>query len=376
METTTLKRTPLYGCHQQAGAKFVGFGGWEMPVQYSGVIEEHRTVRSAVGLFDVSHMGEIFVSGPKAFEFLQDVSANDLSKTKPGRAQYSLLLNEQGGVVDDIIIYQLAAEYYLVCVNASNTDKDYEWLTKHNRAGAKIVNRSSEYAQLAVQGPHAAGLLEALLETEESAFSQANFANFAVRVENFGAVELIIARTGYTGEDGFEIFFSADAAALLWDAFLEIGVHFGIKPIGLAARDTLRLEAALPLYGHELRDDIPVLAGTMGWAVKADKPEFVGRDAVLVQKESGCSQKLVGFEVVERGIARDGMKIFAGEREIGWVASGTFGPTVERAVGTAYVASEFAVLDTEISADIRGKLTKIKVVKMPFYKRLREGGKL
>lgn len=345
-----------------------------MPVQYSGLVDEHTAVRNDAGLFDVSHMGEVSVSGDAALDFLQHVTSNDVSKLAPGKAQYSLLTNETGGVVDDIIVYMRGEGDYLLCVNAANTAKDFQWLSDRNTFGANLENVSSDYAQIALQGPKAVKILSQSVDKTEDEFSAAQFPAFTHQtlVHDFGSgeVELLIARTGYTGEDGFEIFVEPGSAPALWDLLVENGQAFGLKPAGLGARDTLRLEACFPLHGHELADDISALESGLGWVVKLDKGEFIGRDALAAEKEQGVKRKLVGLEVFDAGIIRHGAKVFDDSgAEVGLVTSGTKPPTVGKAIGLALVESSRAKLGTELSAEVRGRKLKVKVIKKPFYKR-------
>lgn len=374
-QTGPLKRTPLFENHVSRGARMVPFGGWEMPVQYSGVTDEHHNVRAKAGLFDVSHMGEVTVRGPKALAFLQYVTSNDVSKLTPGRAQYSYLPNPNGGVVDDIIVYQLGRDDYFLCVNASNTDKDFAWLTEQNRSfGVELKNVSADYGQVAVQGPQARTILAKLLSVPGTEVSPENFPSFNVRKFPLSlsgaAVELLVATTGYTGEDGCEIFCPAKVTSELWDRLLEIGAAEGIKPIGLGARDTLRLEACYPLHGHELSDNWSALSSGLGWVTKFQKGDFIGRNILEREKNDGSSQKLVGLEVIEPGIIREGNQLFdASGNEVGWVTSGTKPPTVNKAVGLAMVQTPLAEAGTELTADVRGRKLKVKVIKLPFYKR-------
>lgn len=369
-QVAELRRTPLYQEHAKLGARFTPFGGWEMPVQYSGVIAEHLNVRAHAGIFDVSHMGEIFVRGPQALAFLQYVSTNDLSKLIPGRAQYGMLLYDSGGVVDDIIVYQLASQEFLLCVNASNAEKDFSWLQEHNTFGVELENASDRYAQLAVQGPAAFKILAATLEIPVEQLSLASFAGFSVSQLPSFAGDVIVARTGYTGEDGFEIFCDTNAAVPLWQRLIESGSPQGLKPIGLAARDTLRLEASLPLYGHELRADLTPIAAGFSWAVKMAKGEFIGRHALERESATGPVKKLVGLEVLDRGIIREGNLVYSEtQQEVGWVTSGTKTPSLEQAVGLAYVPASHAMLGIEYLVDVRGRKLRCKIIKTPFYKR-------
>ena len=360
-----MKRTPLYEAHRRAGAKMVEFAGWEMPVQYRGVIEEHLAVRRSAGLFDVSHMGEIEVRGADAVDFCQWISANDVGRMGDGQAQYNLLLNERGGAVDDVIFYRLAAEHFLICVNAANTDKDFNWIASR-AAGKKVEmeNTSARYAQLALQGPAAANILEPLTAADLTTLRAFHFA-FA----DVASVRCLVARTGYTGEDGFELYSSAPDAERLWAALLEAGVSQGLVPAGLGARDTLRLEKAYPLYGHELDDDTTPLEAGLEWVVKFSKPEFIGREALLKQKQEGVKRKLVGLELIDPGIARSGYAVLKDGRSIGRVTSGTKSPSLNRSIALAYVASAEAQTGNELEVEIRGRKAKAKIVPLPFYRR-------
>ncbi len=361
-----LKKTPLYDAHEKHGARFTEFGGWLMPVQYSGLVDEHVTVRTKAGLFDVSHMGEVFVRGPKAVEFLERVTTNNVSRLKDGEAQYSLVLNEKGGVVDDIIIYRLAAAEYLICVNAGNTEKDWAWFQEKNKSiGAELENASAAFGQIALQGPAARAILAAFLGVPAKEVSEASFPAFTFKRVN----DLIIAATGYTGEDGCEIFCPARETPAVWEKLMKCGEPFGLKPAGLGARDTLRLEACYPLHGHELTDDISPLCSGLGWVVHFDK-DFIGKEALVAEKEKGLPYRLVGLEVAERGIIRGETKLFDGnDEECGWVASGTMTPTLNKAVGLGFVRPKYAAVDTELKAQVRERFLKVRVIKKPFYKR-------
>lgn len=368
-----LRRTPLYELHKQLGARFTPFGGWDMPVQYSGLVDEHQCVRSAVGLFDVSHMGEVLVEGAGAEAYLQQLCCNDVSTLNVGQAQYSMLLNEQGGVVDDIIIYKMAADRFFLCVNAANTAKDVAWLEQHTQSDVQVRDVSAEYAQIAVQGPKAEELLELVARVERGAFASGTFPNFTFREVLLAGVagepQCLIARTGYTGEDGFEIFCAPDEAVALLQSLLEFGQALGVKPAGLGARDTLRLEACYPLHGHEISDDITPLEAGLAWVVKLDKGDFIGAEVLRRQKREGLQRQLIGVEVLEPGIVREGAKLYGGEREIGWVTSGTKPPTVNRAIGLAIVDTAYAALGTKFEAEVRGRRLSVAVIKRPFYKR-------
>ena len=373
------KKTVLYDCHKRLGAKFTEFGGWEMPVLYSGLVDEHNTVRQAVGIFDVSHMGEVFVRGDRAEEFLQYVASNDLTKIGPGQAQYSLLLNEKGGVVDDIIIYMIDPKYYLICVNAANTEKDFAWLQSKNTFGVELENKSSAYAQIAIQGPRAREVVAKVLGLSPTEISPTAFRPFTFRIMKWasapGSPEVIVACTGYTGEDGFEIFCPSATGPHLWETLIEIGQPFGLKAAGLGARDTLRLEVCYPLHGHELSDDLPALACGSGWVIKFDKGDFIGRDALLKVKEQGAAQTIVGLEVLDPGIIREGAKLYAddttsleGAKPIGFVSSGTKPPTVGKSVAIGFLPPALSKIGTMVKAEVRGKLLQVQVVKRPFLK--------
>ncbi len=373
------KKTVLYDCHKRLGAKFTEFGGWEMPVLYSGLVDEHNTVRNAVGIFDVSHMGEVFVRGDRAEEFLQYVTSNDVSKLTPGTAQYSLLLNEKGGVVDDIIIYLLSPKNYLICVNAANTDKDFNWLNSKNTFGVKLENKSSEYAQIAIQGPKAREVVSKLLKLPASEVFPSSFRPFTFRVMKWadapGAPEIIVACTGYTGEDGFEIFCPSETGPFLWESLLEVGKSSGIKAAGLGARDTLRLEVCYPLHGHELTDELPATACGAGWVIKFAKGDFIGKQALLDIKAKGPEKTIVGLEVLDPGIIREGAKLYAndvtsleGATPIGFVSSGTKPPTVNRSVAIGFLPPSLSAAGSLVKAEVRGKLLAVKVIPRPFMK--------
>jgi aminomethyltransferase len=345
----------------------VEFAGWDMPVQYAGVMEEHRAVRSAAGLFDISHMGEVRVRGAQAEALLQSLTPNDLSKLPLGRAHYSGLLTEGGTYVDDLLIYRLAADDFLVVVNASNADKDFAWMVAH-AAGydAELTDVSDRYALLALQGPKALEILGPLTSDSVMALRYYGF-----REGEVGGVPALISRTGYTGEDGVELYLAPEDAPRIWRRLLAAGAPFGIQPAGLGARDTLRLEAAMALYGHELDDTTTPWEAGLDWVVKLDKGDFLGREALVAQRAAGSGRRLVGFEVEGRGIARQGHAVVEGGRPIGAVTSGTFSPTLERALGMAYVPIERSAVGTALTLDVRGKELPARVVPMPFYRRER-----
>jgi aminomethyltransferase len=363
------KKTPLHARHIALGARMVPFGGWEMPVEYAGIAAEHMAVRQAAGLFDVSHMGEIEIAGTDAVAALQQITSNDASGLDIGQAQYAALTTHEGTFVDDLLVYRLADTHFLLVVNAANIAKDYTW-TKQEVAGlgdVVVVNASSRYALIALQGPRALEILQPLTGVELDTIHYYRFATGEV-----GNVRATISRTGYTGEDGFELFVPPQTAATVWDALLREGADLGIVPVGLGARDTLRLEAAMRLYGQDMDETSTVLEAGLGWIVAWDKPSFNGREALAAQKATGPTRRLVGFEVVGRGIARRGYQVFrAGHPDdsIGVVTSGTITPYLKRAVGLAYVAHDASHVDTELSIDVRGRRVPAKVVKLPFYKR-------
>ncbi|MEY4615860.1 MAG: hypothetical protein RJB66_820 [Pseudomonadota bacterium] len=359
-----IKRTPLFQEHVNLGAKMVPFAGFEMPVQYLGLKEEHLNVRTNVGLFDVSHMGEIRIKGEKALETTEWLTTNDVSKLKKGEAQYSLLPNDQGGLVDDIIVYCVQPGYeYFVCVNASNKDKDFEWMKAHNK-GAEITDESDRWGQIAVQGPKALPLLDKVLN-----FRVSDIAPFKWEYVQWNGIELMVATTGYTGEKGAEIFVPATAAADLWKALLEVGKNFGVMPIGLGARDTLRLEMKYSLYGHEIDDHINPYSAGLGWVIKPNLKNFIGKEVLVAQKEAGLPLVLVGFKLIEKGIPRQGYTLFSFDnQEMGKVTSGTLSPSTNEPIGLGYVWPQFAKLGSEILVEIRGRKVKAEVVQTPFVR--------
>ena len=364
MSDELLKRTPLIDCHREAGARLVDFAGWEMPVQYSGVVEEHRAVRTAAGLFDVSHMGEVRVTGSEAEAFLQRLAPNDVTKLSQGRAHYSALLSEDGTYLDDMLVYRLGDEDFLLVVNASNEPNDFAWIASHAPDEVKVENVSANYALLALQGPKAEEILRTLTEEDLGALGYYRFSE-----EEVSGRPALISRTGYTGEDGFELYVSPDHAAGLWRQLLEAGEPHGLIPAGLGARDTLRLEAAMALYGHEIDETTTPWEAGLGWTVKMDKGDFLGRSALEAQKESGVTRCLVGFEVTERGIARQGHAVLRDGEPVGRVTSGTWSPTFEKALGMAYVPVDMKEEGTELELEVRRKTLAARVVKLPFYRR-------
>jgi len=357
-------RTPLYDTHVKAGARIVEFAGWEMPVQYAGLLEEHEAVRKRAGLFDVSHMGEVVFRGPNAAQALGRLFTNDLGRLVDGQAQYGCLCRPSGGIVDDVIVYRRSAEDWLVCVNAGNRQKDFEWLRAGEGPGCAVKNESDDWAQIAIQGPKAAGIVQRLSKDDLLGVKTFHF-----RPAEVAGISCIAARTGYTGEDGFELFCLPDKAARLWDALLQGGKAEGAIPAGLGARDSLRLESAYRLYGSDMDDDTTPLEAGLGWVVKLDKGEFIGRDALLAQKARGLSKKLVGFTLTERGIARHGYPVLRDGKPAGVVTSGTQSPTLRIPVGLAYVPADLAAEGSAFAVEIRGRPVAARVVKTPFYAR-------
>ncbi|OLC17448.1 MAG: glycine cleavage system protein T [Candidatus Rokubacteria bacterium 13_1_40CM_69_27] len=360
---TLLRRTPLYDIHVEAGARMVPFGGWEMPVQYTSIVGEHRAVRAAVGLFDVSHMGEFEVEGPEALAALQDATTNDVGALEVGQVQYSLLCYPDGGVVDDLTLYRLGPERFMMTVNAANIDKDWAWVTEKSatRRGARWRNVSAQTALIAVQGPRAEALVGRLADRGVAAIGYYRFAAGAV-----AGARGLISRTGYTGEDGFELYVAAADATRLWQALLDAGAHDGARPIGLGARDTLRLEMRYALYGNDIDQTTNPLEAGLGWVVKLAKGEFVGRKAIERVKAEGPRRRLVGLEMADRAVARHGYTVLKDGQAIGIVTSGSYGPSVDKSIALAYVATAHAAVGTELGVDIRGQARPARVVKTPF----------
>jgi aminomethyltransferase len=361
-----LLKTPLNAVHRSMGAKMVDFGGWDMPVEYSGVIDEHRAVRERVGLFDVSHMGEIEVRGPQALDLVQYVTVNDASKLKFGQAQYSALLYAHGGFVDDILVHKVGDEHYFLCVNASNQDKDYEHIVANNHFDAAVENAGPHFAQLAVQGPLATGVAQKLTDIHLVPIKRYHFVD-----GHFCDVPARIARTGYTGEDGWEIYVAPEHAERLWNEILAAGADAGILACGLGARNTLRMESAMPLYGHEIDATITPWEAGLDWIVKLEKGDFLGREALVKQKQQGITRKLIGFEVKGRGIARDGYEILTGATGTGWVTSGGPAPALSKNLGMCYLPLHLAEPGKAIEISIRGRGVEAVTIPMPFYKRAR-----
>ncbi len=362
----SLKRTPLFDIYNEFGGKTIDFGGWDLPVQFSSIKEEHEAVRERAGLFDVSHMGEFTVKGDAAEQYLQTLVTNDVSKLKVGGAQYAALCYADGGTVDDLIIYRKHEDDFLIVVNASNIEKDFDWMESHLIEGVELKNISSEVSQLAIQGPLAEQVLQKLTSTD---LSEISFFKFQDNVDLQGA-KALVSRTGYTGEDGFEIYCKPEDAVFLWKKILEVGKEEGTLPCGLGARDTLRFEARLPLYGQELTKDITPIEAGIGFAVKVDKEsDFFGKETLKQQKEKGVERKIVGLEMIDKGIPRTGYEVFVGDTQVGVITSGTQSPTLKKNVGLALVDIEYAPLNTVVEVQVRKKRLKAQVVKTPFYKR-------
>ncbi|MEY2630993.1 MAG: Aminomethyltransferase [Bacteroidota bacterium] len=360
-----MKNTALSHIHESLGAKMVPFAGYNMPVQYEGVNAEHETVRNGVGVFDVSHMGEFLLTGENALALIQKVTSNDASVLEIGRAQYSCLPNNDGGIVDDLIVYRMKEDQYLLVVNASNIDKDWNWISSHNDLGVDMRNLSDDYSLLAIQGPKAVEAMQSLTSVDLAAIKYYHF-----EVGPFAGIDnVIISATGYTGSGGFEIYCKNSEVEQVWNKVFEAGAAFGIKPIGLAARDTLRLEMGFCLYGNDINDTTSPIEAGLGWITKFTK-DFTNSENLKKQKEAGVTRKLIGFELIERGIPRHDYEIVdADGNNIGIVTSGTMAPSLGKGIGMGYVTTEFAGVDSEIYIQIRNNKVKAKVVKMPFYKK-------
>lgn len=358
-----LKKTPLYNLHLRLGSRMVEFGGWDMPVYYSNVIEEHLNVREKAGLFDICHMGELFVEGNDAFAFIQKVITNDLNRLEDGKAFYSSMCLGNGGIVDDFFVYRFNNNRFMIVVNAVNTEKDFKWFLKHKDFfdDATVINKTDEIAKLDLQGPKAEEILQELTK-----FDLKNLKRFYFIEDNINDVPTIISRTGYTAEDGFELYFDEKKAIYIWNKLLEAGKEFGLKPIGLGARDTLRIEAGYSLYGHELSEDINPFEADIGFTVNLDKGDFIGREALLEQKDN-LKRKIVAFEMMGRAIARENYEIFKNNNKIGFVTSGTFSPTFKKSIGVAMLDINEVHVGNEIEIKIRESLHRAKVVERPFY---------
>ena len=369
MTDENLVRTPLYERHQQLGAKLIPFAGYEMPVQYTGIIAEHNAVRQQAGLFDLGHMGQVDVSGPQALDYLQRITTNDVSQLVPGQAHYSMLPNPQGGVIDDILIYRRpGGDGYMVVINASNHARDVAWMKQQEAAlalNAGVRDISDETGMIAIQGPNAVAITKTLTSDPIESIPY-----YAWDKASVARVPVLIARTGYTGEDGFEIYPAIDQATTIWDALMAAGADKGLQPIGLGARDTLRLEARMPLYGQELSDTISPIEAGLGWAVKLDKGDFIGREHIAAIKEQGPKRKAVGFRTTERsGAPRTHYPVGVNGSPVGEVTSGAFSPTLGENIGLALIEAESAGVGKPLQVEIRGKWIDAEQIKMPFYKR-------
>lgn len=362
-----MKKTPLNQVHRDLGARMVDFGGWDMPVQYAGVIDEHLAVREAAGLFDVSHMGEVEVCGANALAFIQYLTVNDASKLVDGQVQYSAMCYPEGGVVDDVTLYRFNAERFMFCVNAANIEKDFDWmqqvLAESGLGDVNLSNRSDEFAQIALQGPKAEQVLSRLTDLALADLVYYHFCEGTV-----AGVEMIVSRTGYTGEDGFELYLPAAAAVDVWQKIMAVGTPAGLQPIGLGARDTLRLEKGFALYGHELSKDISPLEAGLAWITKLDKDDFVGKQALVDQKGKGLKRRRVGLVMQERGIPREEYALYSGEQQVGVVTSGTMSPSLKVGVALALVEPDFAAADTELQVAVRNRRMLAKVARPPFVK--------
>ena len=367
----SLKTTPLNSRHRALGARLVDFSGWEMPVEYAGLSKEHLAVRKSAGLFDVSHMGEIEIAGNDALAAVQKICTNDAARLEMGDAQYSALLTEEGTLVDDVLVYKLADGHYMLVVNAGNIAKDFSWIRQQitGVGDAVAVNTSSRYALIAVQGPLAEQIVQTLTEVELHTIRYYTFATGEV-----SGVRATISRTGYTGEDGFELFVPPQSAPSVWDALQRAGASDGLLPAGLGARDTLRLEAGMRLCGQDMDDTTTLIEAGLGWIVGWDKQDFIGKSALVRQRDDGLTKKLIGFALDDRGIARHGYGVYVGDDQIGTVTSGTQTPFLNKAIGMAYVPVKYAKVDSALSIDIRGRRVAAHVVKMPFYNRSSDRG--
>lgn len=366
-----LKRTPLFNEYEKFNAKTIDFGGWELPVQFSGIIREHELTRTNVTMFDVSHMGEITITGKDSLPFLQRIVTNDVANLTPNRAQYSFMCNEHGGTIDDFLIYMLKEEHYLLVVNAANREKDYNWLKTQKRANEAVVisDDSDKYGLIAVQGPKAVEVIQSMTDENIAALKPFSFAQNVVLRDV--KVPVLLSRTGYTGEDGFEIYIDASEVVNLWQALLTHGEHYGLEPAGLGARDTLRFEAGLPLYGQELSETISPLEAGLGFAVKLNKEtDFIGKKALQNQKENGLKRKLVGIEMIDKGIPRTDYPVLNDkDEEIGFVTTGTKAPTLNKNIGFALINSEYSEIGTEVNIQVRKRKLKAQVIETPFYKK-------
>ena len=360
-----MKKTPLYQAHDELGGKIIDFGGWALPVQYSGVVDEHDCVRNRAGLFDVSHMGEIIVRGPEASQYIQKIITNDISQIKDSQIAYTPMCYDHGGVIDDLLVYKYDENKYLLVVNAANTEKDYQWMQENLKEKAEIENISDKMAQIAIQGPKSESILQKLTDTPLDTLS---FYTFQDNVDLEG-IKALVSRTGYTGEDGFEVYVSSTEALDLWRKLLNAGKKEGMVPAGLGARDILRFEAALPLYGQEITQDISPLEARLGIFVKLNKDKFIGKEALLKQKEQGLERKLVGIEMIDRGIPRHNYKVRFNNKDIGFITTGSYSPTLDKNIGLALIEEKHAEIGEKVDVVIREKPMKATIIKLPFYKK-------
>ncbi|MBI5815506.1 MAG: glycine cleavage system aminomethyltransferase GcvT [Nitrospinae bacterium] len=358
-----MKRTPLWQAHHALGARMVEFNGWEMPVQYTSIMDEHKATREKAGIFDVSHMGEIEVKGERAMELLSYLTPNDVAGLKENVVQYSALLNQAGGIIDDLLIYKVSDTRFFICVNAGNARKDFDWMSGHAAGfpGVEVVNLSRDFGMISLQGPNAEAILSYLTPHPIGSMGYYHFVTTTI-----GESSVLLSRTGYTGEDGFELFVNWNETAAIWDKIVTRGKSFGLRPVGLGARDTLRLEMRYPLHGHDINETTTPLEAGLGWIVKMDKGDFIGRQALAVQKETGLKRKLVGIELLDKGIPREGYEIVKNGEKVGKVTSGTLSPTLNKGIALCYVPAEYAAVGTSLQVDIRGKLYEAQIVKTPF----------
>ncbi|TAH64003.1 MAG: glycine cleavage system aminomethyltransferase GcvT [Gottschalkiaceae bacterium] len=360
------RKTPLYNAHLKYGGNIVDYAGWALPVQYEGLTQEHEAVRTRAGIFDVSHMGEVEVTGPQAFDFIQYLVTNDVSVLNDNQIAYSFMCYPDGGVVDDLLVYKFSRDHYFLVINASNVEKDVEWINQHAKDfDVTVKNLSDEISEIAIQGPEAEKILQKLTDTD---LSQIGFF-YLKRDVNVAGANCLISRTGYTGEDGFEIYFDHEHAESLWEKLMEAGKEEGIRPAGLGSRDTLRFEATLPLYGNEISQDITPLEAGLGMFVKLNKDNFIGKDALVKQKAEGLKRKVVGIEMIDKGVPRHGYEVYADDKKIGFVTTGYFSPTLKRNIGFAMLDMDYTALETPIEIKVRNRTLKAKVVSKTFYQK-------
>lgn len=383
-QTDHLKKLPLHSEHERLGGRFGAFGEWYVPLYYTSVIEEHEHVRSKVGVFDISHMGEFFVRGKNARATINQWITNDAGKLFPGRAIYSPVCRPSGGIVDDVVVFEEDPENFLIVVNAANIDKDFAWFSAHLPSNVKLENKSPEIALFAVQGPESRPLIASLFDIDLSRISYYHFMKLSAKElggsatysggdSSFG--EVVLSETGYTGEEGFEIFCPIKSAAFFWKRLFEAGKKFDLKPIGFGARDTLRLESKYLLYGHDMNDETNPLEAGLGWTIGWSKEPFIGKQSLEAEKVRGVKKKLIGFELIGRGIAREGCSVQVNGKNVGHVTSGTFSPTLKKSIGLAYVSADCSQTGQSLDIEVRGKLQKAQIVKTPFYKRSKEAKK-